>query len=131
MDDFEKWYAAFNYQYDFAVSERISHKEVARAAWDKALALGEAIGMECAARIAAGYKIARCESHYDDACDRTATLIEEDIREAITNPDQLASADKLTHKQVACEFFRWCCNNPAGSMSEAFDEWWEKRREEK
>jgi len=58
--------------------------------------------MERAAGIAASYKVSYCQSHYDDACDRTATLIEEDIRQAITNPDQFITADKLIHKQIAC-----------------------------
>ena len=94
-------------------------------------AASEVRGLERAAGIAAGYKIARCESHRVDAVDTTAYAIEEDIRQAITNPDQFATADKLIHKQIACEFFRWWHNQLGSNTEQGFDDWWEKRREGK
>jgi len=97
--------------------------ESVKALVEKYLAIGEARGMERAAEI-------------DDDLFPEAHLkiigkaFAETIRQAITNPDQFVGADKLIHKQIACEFFRWWHNQPGSNTEQGFDDWWEKRRED-
>jgi len=53
------------------------------------------------------------------------------IRQAAAQPDQFAGSGKLIHKQISVEFFRWWYNQPGNNTEQGFDDWWEKRREDK
>jgi len=63
--------------------------------------------------------------------DEALKMLEYLLEGVLGERDQLATADKLIHKQIACEFFRWWYNQPGSNTDQGFDEWWEKRREDK
>jgi len=105
--DFEKWYAAFDYQYGFAVSEKVSHKDAARAAWEKALTIGEArgrvMGMGDAAGIAESNILAP-PTQWGKGAAYNAKKIADAIRQAASQGEDLVEdVHAMVNGEATCK----------------------------
>jgi len=118
--DFNQWFAVHAEMSELGASKYVERHPETLKAFNAALAIGEARGLERAAAL--------CADDFEVGCEGSAWA--RLSRQAITNPDQFVGADKLIHKQIACDFFRWWYNQPGSNTEQGFDDWWENQQKE-